>query len=98
VEVLVNHSTGEGGEPRSKGPAGGKGRPDMTDCWGEPWEALEATNPVTATPADSGASCGRQRILVKPHLLDSESSWHTMDGTEEPDESITHVRVCGGAG
>jgi hypothetical protein len=31
----------------------------------------------------------------KLHLRDSESSWHTMDGTEEPDESITHVRVWG---
>jgi hypothetical protein len=59
---------------------------------------LEVTNHVTAALADSGASRGRQRILVKPHLLDSESSWPTMDGTEEPDESITHVRVCGGAG
>jgi hypothetical protein len=32
VEVLVNLSHEEGGELRSKGPAGGKGRPDMTDC------------------------------------------------------------------
>jgi hypothetical protein len=37
-------------------------------------------------------------MLFKLHLRGSESSWHTMDGTEEPDESITHVRVCGGAG
>jgi hypothetical protein len=36
--VLAEHSTDESGEPMSKGPAGGKARPDMTLYWRERWE------------------------------------------------------------
>jgi hypothetical protein len=49
VAVVADHSTVEGGEPRPKGPTGGKERLEMTARRGHQGRHFEATNPVTGT-------------------------------------------------
>ena len=49
VADVADHRTEEGGEPRPKGPTGGKERPDMTARRGHHGRHFEATPHVTMT-------------------------------------------------
>jgi len=56
--VLAEHSTDEGGEPKPKGPAGGKAKPGMTFCWRALWEILRDHKPYQRN--SSGLLSGRR--------------------------------------
>ena len=85
---------------RPKRPAGGKAKPGMTFVAAKHRRDFELTSCVNDPVADCGAVGA---------LADSGSNGHALAagrrrefprlrrGTDEPDEGVLHVRVCGGS-
>ncbi len=94
--VLADHSTWEGGEPKSKGPTGGKERPGMTNCRKETWKGLWAYNPCKRI--DGGLQHGQQQSCAKWGVACLVCLGRRPLATDEPDVLIGLVRVCGGSG
>ncbi len=68
-EVGVFRSTGEAGEPASRGPGGGKGRPSWGTVGGKHGGDIEPRNRVNATTTDSGT--GEASSADGIHFLDA---------------------------
>jgi hypothetical protein len=69
--VLAEHSTDEGGEPRPKGPTGGKAKPGIAFQWKETGERLGAHQPCQRnsiglwSKGEASSTCGAADAMCR---------------------------------
>jgi hypothetical protein len=93
--VVAEHSTGEGGEVRPKRPTRGKARPGRARAWADRREGQRAYQPSQQM---SRHRRGVAQLCASGRELAGYPDRSSGPDTDEPDELIAHVRVCGGAG
>ena len=67
VAVVAAHSTGDGGEPRPKGPTGGKAPSGRASAGGRQGRDIELTNPDHSRPVDCTRAAAA--LLEEPYAL-----------------------------
>ena len=100
VAVVASHSTEEGGEPRPKGPTGGKATSSRASAGRRQGRDIELTNPDYGRPVD----CKRvvAALLEEPYALIAHvrvcggAGWVTIGSTRQADGGDSAGSVLSG--